>query len=419
MFGKRETEVLVVGAGPVGLFSALLLTERGIKVQIIDAEWRPAAHAYALALHPRSLELLDELGLAAPLIDSGYRVNKVAFYDGATRSAELDLGKLESKFPFVLVMPQSDLESAFTSWLERKKVKVQWDHRVSELLDDGPRSIAVVDKWDKESVGYATSGVSRIIAKTFKTHFDLAVAADGHRSTMRRLAEIDFEATDRADQFAVFEFQTDADLGNELRIVLKDGLASVLWPLPGGRCRWSFQLPPEEEVDAERPKSRLSVQIGERTFPHMTSEYLTQVIGERAPWFTGSIGDVNWSLVVRFERRMASHFGKGRVWLAGDSGHLAGPAAVQSMNVGLREAADLAARFNGVLRGGKSMESLNEYDAERLAEWRRMLRVEGGLEATDAASAWVAENAAVIQSCIPASGEHLEQLAKQLGLVMG
>lgn len=418
MFGKRDTEVLVVGAGPVGLFSALLLSERGIDVQIIDAEWRPAAHAYALALHPRSLELLDGIGLAAPLVERGYRVNKVGFYDGTTRAAELDLGRIGSKFPYVLVMPQSELESALTASLDYRKVKVQWDHRVSELVADGPRAVAVVDRWEKESVGYATSGVQRIIGKTFKTHFDLAVAADGHRSTMRRLVDIGFEQTARADQFAVFEFETDADLGHELRIVLKDGLASVLWPLPGGRCRWSFQLPPEEEVDAERPKSRLSVQIGERTFPHMTPDYLTRVIGERAPWFRGSIGEVNWSLVVRFERRLADSFGQGRVWLCGDSGHLAGPAGVQSMNVGLREAADLAARFNAILRGGKPLQILDEYNAERLSEWRRLLRVEGGLQATSAASPWVAQNAAAIQSCIPASAEHLLQLAGQLGLEM-
>lgn len=418
MFDKRETEVLVVGAGPVGLFSALVLKERGVDVQVIDAEWRPAAHAYALALHPRSLELLDDLGLAAPLVEHGTRIDKVAFYNGRERTAEVSLGQLESRFPFVLVMPQSTVEEVFANWLKARKVKVLWNHRVSELVEDGTSTIAMVDKWDKEPMGYATQTVEKIIAKTYKTRFDLAVAADGHRSTMRRLSGIEFDSVAPADQFAVFEFETDMDLGNELRIVLKDGLANVLWPLPGKRCRWSFQLSKQDEVDAERPKSRLSVQIGERVFPHLTADYLAHMIETRAPWFTGQVGDVNWSLIVRFERRLASSFGAGRVWLAGDSGHLAGPAAVQSMNIGLREAADLGDRFAQILRGGKPLEILDEYNQQRLTEWRQMFGIDGGLVPTPSASQWVSDHAGVIQSCLPASGEHLDQLARQIGLAL-
>ena len=58
MFGKRHSEILVVGAGPVGLYTALLLAEQGLDVEIVDGQWSTAARSYALALHPRSLELL-------------------------------------------------------------------------------------------------------------------------------------------------------------------------------------------------------------------------------------------------------------------------------------------------------------------------------------------------------------------------
>ena len=88
---EERTEVLVVGAGPVGLLTAILLAEAGIEVRIIDREERTTARSYACALHPRTLKLLDRMGLAAPMIERGRRVEKIAFYDGATRQAEVKL----------------------------------------------------------------------------------------------------------------------------------------------------------------------------------------------------------------------------------------------------------------------------------------------------------------------------------------
>ena len=76
------------------------------------------------------------------------------------------------------------------------------------------------------------------------------------------------------------------------------------------------------------------------------------MIAERATWFRGRIDQINWRIMVRFERRLAKSFGQNRVWLAGDAGHLTGPAGMHSMNVGLREALDLAAILDGVLHKG-------------------------------------------------------------------
>ena len=88
MFRRNDPEVMVVGAGPVGLFATLELAQAGIDVQVVDRDWRTGAHSYALALHARSLELLDEVGLLADVSQRAYRVDKIGFYEGPDRRAE-------------------------------------------------------------------------------------------------------------------------------------------------------------------------------------------------------------------------------------------------------------------------------------------------------------------------------------------
>src|SRR5262245_51243195 len=133
MHREDQTEVLVVGAGPVGMLTALLLAESGIAVKIIDRESRTAAHSYACALHPRTLTLLDQLGLAAKVLKSGRRIETVAFYEGESRRAEVKLSELSTDFPFVVVLPQSELEELFEGKRNQKRrIDVQWKHRLNQ-----------------------------------------------------------------------------------------------------------------------------------------------------------------------------------------------------------------------------------------------------------------------------------------------
>ena len=90
MPNSSQTEVLVVGAGPVGLLTALLLTRHGVRTRVIDEESRTAAHSYACALHPASLRLLERVGIADEVIELGRRVENVALFEGNERRAQLE-----------------------------------------------------------------------------------------------------------------------------------------------------------------------------------------------------------------------------------------------------------------------------------------------------------------------------------------
>src|SRR3970282_2736832 len=85
-----EPEVLVVGAGPVGLVAALFLQQQGVRVEIVDTHQRTTQHSYALAIHPRTLRILDEAGLSAGLVGGGRKLTTIAYYEGPERRAEIE-----------------------------------------------------------------------------------------------------------------------------------------------------------------------------------------------------------------------------------------------------------------------------------------------------------------------------------------
>jgi 2-polyprenyl-6-methoxyphenol hydroxylase-like FAD-dependent oxidoreductase len=109
---KQSIDALVVGAGPVGLAAALTLVRDGHRrIEIIDEAEQRTGLSYALALQPATLATLDGLGVAAALLARGNRIERVALYDGTARRDELELGALDRRHPFVLVVPQNELRT--------------------------------------------------------------------------------------------------------------------------------------------------------------------------------------------------------------------------------------------------------------------------------------------------------------------
>jgi 2-polyprenyl-6-methoxyphenol hydroxylase-like FAD-dependent oxidoreductase len=410
-----QSDVLVVGAGPTGMIAALQLAESGVTVELIEEEWRAAGHSYALALHPRSLLLLDRLGLAHEAVALGRKLEKVSLLEGGDERAALRFTDLEeTSFPFLLALPQSALEGLLAGKLAERGVRVRWSHRLAGIERDGDAVVARVQKLEKVSTGYAVAHTEWAVEKEVPFRASFVLGADGHRSLVRHALGVPFEETGASQVFAVVE--CGGASFDEMRLVLGDQGVSALWPLPAGRSRWSLELEAAEVSSEDRFKSRLATMVGERHFPHLEDARIRELLHERAPWFEADLRELGWSIEVRFERRLADAFGRDRVWLAGDAAHLTGPAGMQSMNAGLDEACDVAARMARVVRGEGDLRILEDYGRERLAEWRFLLGRTGGLRAGKSASPFVAKSAARLLACLPATGKELSALARQLGL---
>ncbi len=415
---ETRTQALVVGAGPVGMLTALVLAKGGVQTEIVDRNQGPAARSYACALHPGTLRLLDQFGIACGLIKHGRRIDTVALYEGGEREAELRLNTLGGPFPFVLVVPQRTLEEHLEYALDRlAKVQVKWNHSLTGLeRSPAGELIATIDKRAHTSRGYIVPDWGWMVERTEQRHAEFVLGTDGPHSLVRRLLGIEPEHGTAAEGFAIHEFTTDTDPGHELRLVLSEHGLGALWPLGDDRCRWMLQLADASAAEELPAKEFRALQIVEPEADRTHREQLAAWTRTHAPWFTGGVREIEWSVAVQFEAWRARSFGRERVWLAGDAGHQTGPVGMQGMNVGLREAVGLGRAVCSVIRDGASDDVLAAYGRARSSEWGSLLGLEGALHPTTSIPSWVDHQAKRLLPCLPASGPDLARLLKQVGL---
>ncbi|MGO8676218.1 MAG: FAD-dependent oxidoreductase [Limisphaerales bacterium] len=414
---KTEIDALVVGAGPVGMFTALALAHHGIRTRIIDKEARTAGHSYACALHPSSLKLLFDFGVGKDLVERGRHINSVAFFDGNSRRAELALSKMPGDYPFVLVLEQSGLEDLLEETLQSKGVKIEWNRRLQDLQTEDDGVTATVERFASSGHGFIVPEFEPSVESVETIRAAIVIGADGQNSMVRRRLNIDSYHFREPQEFAVYETELADDPGDEMRVVLAAATANVMWPLTGNRCRWSFQMVASDPPEEFPAKDRERLIMVEPAWDQSKRDTLDWLLRQRAPWFNAAIKKITWGTRVNFDWRLAHNFGKNRCWLAGDSAHQTSPVGMQSMNVGLREASDLAAALKEILRHRAALSLLQVYDTQQLAEWRRLLGLAGGPQVSEKTNDWVQQHRGRIVSSVPASGNDLVRLLKSLGLV--
>jgi 2-polyprenyl-6-methoxyphenol hydroxylase-like FAD-dependent oxidoreductase len=413
---EGQTEVLVVGAGPVGLWLALSLAEAGVQVSIIDRESRITARNYACALHPLTLKLLNRFGLTTAALERGRRIQKLAFYEGQSRQAEIDLSNLPRDFPFLLLLPQSALEGLLEQRLRQSGVTVQWNHRFAGLVEEQEQVSATLEELEGTSTGYIVPHWETVVKRRFPVRAQFLVGADGHNSLTRQKLGIKFDHAGETESFAAYEFEADRAGEDEVRIVLDQTTTNVLWPLGQNRFRWTFQLSRADAARELPDKDRRALRLEQPIIDERIRECVERVARHRAPWFDATVKTITWCTEVAFQRRLASSFGRNRCWLAGDAAHQTGPVGVQSMNAGLREAWQLAEALRQILQENVDLNLLESYDREARDQWRGLLGLTGGLRTSANVSNWIRERYDRIIPCLPGLGADLASLARQLNL---
>ncbi|MFI9381299.1 FAD-dependent monooxygenase [Kutzneria sp. NPDC052558] len=321
-------DVTIVGAGPVGLWAAAELARRGVEVVAIERLDRPTPYSKALTVHPRTLEVFGQRGIAREAIDAGVKIPNGHFGNLKDR---MDFSVLDTPYPFTLLYAQEDTEIL----LERTARALGADIR------RGQEVIAVADKGDVV-VTTVRSGDS-----TYDIESTYLIGADGAHSFVRKTIGVDFEGTSPAR----WGYLGDVALDNppdRLPLSVANERGNVLLvPLPkDGLYRFvgnSTTLPEDNKLTLEQLRTAVADITGED-------------FGIRDPLWLSRYGDA---------ARLVSSYRVGRIFLAGDAAHIHLPAGGVGMNVGIQDAANLAWRIADVIEGLAPDSYLDQYHAER------------------------------------------------------
>ena len=385
----EKTQLLVVGAGPVGLFAGLCAARRGLDVTVIERNFRGCEHGHASILHPSSMRLLAEHGLSSQLHAAGRTIDRIELrVDGAL------VKSLDLPMP-ALTISQGAFEELLLKDLRENNVEIKTPY-LATAFEQEPGGVRTHIQ-RREPLGSPAHCEEWEGVETSSIDSAFVIGADGYNSCVRVALGLDNLDVAATELFAMFE-GPEAGTSGVLELAFATGLGSLAMPLPNQRARWGFQL-----VSALEGTPNLA--------------QLQALAHARLSW-RALPEQVEWSSVTHFERRLARAFGDERVWLAGDAAHITSPFGGQSMNGGLTEVHDLVDRMADCLLRGKPLETLQQLGAAREREWARLLGFKVEFQSPENAPAWLHEHARSIIPALPVSGLDLQHLMRELGVTI-
>jgi 2-polyprenyl-6-methoxyphenol hydroxylase-like FAD-dependent oxidoreductase len=341
---SRDTDVLIIGAGPTGLVLALWLTRLGVRVRIVDQTAEPGTTSRALAVQARTLELYSQMGLADAVVERGRKMVAANLWvagRNVARAAFGNMGADISPFPYALIFPQDEHERLLIDRLTEAGVAVE---RRTELLGF------------EEAQGSVLARLKRPDGTGDTCQAAYIAGCDGAHSMVRETLQIGFPGGIYAHLFYVADVEASGTAMNgEVNVGLDTREFLAVFPLKSeGRARLIGTV----RQEAERQYENLS-----------WNDVSKRVIA----WMSIDVERVNWFSTYRVHHRVADHFRKGCAFLLGDAAHIHSPVGGQGMNTGIGDAVNLAWKLAAVLDGRAATSLLDSYEPERIAFARRLV----------------------------------------------
>jgi 2-polyprenyl-6-methoxyphenol hydroxylase-like FAD-dependent oxidoreductase len=345
---EPDVDVLVVGAGPVGLTAAWALARRGLRVRIVDKAPAPSTTSKALVLWSRTLELLDTLDGAASFVAAGLRVPRASIHEGATTLVQVDLTRAETPYAYALMLPQNETERLLAEPAAALGVTVDRSVALERFADDGTGVTATLRRADR--------GTEEVRAAWL-------VGCDGAHSTVRHELGLAFEGEPEPNDWILADVHLHGPVGDEVAIFMSPAGVLALFPISPSRFRVVADTGPASS-DAHPPDP--------------TVDQVQAVVDARGPAGV-RVDDPVWLSGFRIHERKVRDYARGRVFLAGDAAHIHSPAGGQGMNTGMQDALNLAWKLALVHAGRAQRALLDTYSVERSAVGDAVLRDAGML----------------------------------------
>lgn len=333
---SKNTEVLIVGAGPSGLMAAIELRRRGIDCRLIDKKDAPTQTSNAVAVHARSLEMWDNQGIINKVKGKAQRIEGLEiFSQSMKRLASMAFVKhLKSTYPCAWDIPQNQSEAVLIERLGELGLQVE---RSTELV-----SAKIHD--DGISCEIKTAGAETTIVEC---HY--VIASDGFHSTLRNMLKVEYEGKDLKQEFIMIDTPLNypVDLHKIAIFFHPEGLSGV-FPMKES-ARIIVEVANDKSYNRENG---------------VTRETFIEVLKRR--WsFDFQLGEARWMSHFFIHERLAKHYQSGRVFLVGDAAHAHSPAGGQGMNTGMQDAYNLGWKLAAVIKGELKDCVLDTYEPER------------------------------------------------------
>ncbi|MEU1470451.1 FAD-dependent monooxygenase [Streptomyces sp. NPDC005761] len=354
MARDHTTDVLIAGAGPVGLSAAAELRRRGVSCRLVDRLPARLPYAKAVGIQPRTLEIWDRMGLVRTVLEAAVPMRGQLIHVNGSEVARIDLA-LPPEVPYgFAALPQYETERILEEYVAGRGTVIE---RETELLSFTQDADGVTARLR------TANGVDEEVRARF------LIGCDGAHSTVRKGLGLSFEGGAFAEEYMLADVVADWDLPDGYGVRAShtgdDGSTDdllVCIPLPGaGRYRMSMLVPPELST---RPPDGAEVAHGLEGGRVPGLSDIQAVVDRLAPR-PATLSGMRWASVFRISHRIVDRYGDGRVFVAGDAAHIHPPTGAQGMNTGIQDACNLAWKLALVIRGEAGSALLTSYDAER------------------------------------------------------